>query len=142
EDSREQARGGFGFTWPARFPVTRLDHVLYRGFGASFDEVLERGSSDHRAVLAGRDLKTAMGQCWSRAASVGALTGRLSGGTVGPRHELVGDLGADERIAGLVVGGRTGEDHADDVAVRVEQRSARVAVADDAALRIDLPDER
>ena len=57
EDSREQARGGFGFTWPARFPVTRLDHVLYRGFDASFDEVLERGSSDHRAVLAGLDLK-------------------------------------------------------------------------------------
>src|SRR5699024_10067066 len=57
DDSREQSRGGFGFTWPARFPVTRLDHVLYRGFDASFDEVLERGSSDHRAVLAGLDLK-------------------------------------------------------------------------------------
>src|SRR5699024_4410249 len=57
EGSREQARGGFGFTWPARFPVTRLDHVLSRGFDASFDEVLERGSSDHRAVLAGLDLK-------------------------------------------------------------------------------------
>lgn len=57
EDSRIQARGGFGFTWPARFPVTRLDHVLYRGFAATSDEVLERGSSDHRAVLAGLDLK-------------------------------------------------------------------------------------
>ncbi len=57
EDSRVQARGGFGFTWPARFPVTRLDHVLYRGFAATSDEVLERGSSDHRAVLAGLDLK-------------------------------------------------------------------------------------
>src|SRR5699024_381945 len=56
-DSRAPARGGSGFTRPARFPVTRLDHVLYRGFAASFDEVLERGSSDHRAVLAGLDLK-------------------------------------------------------------------------------------
>lgn len=56
-DSREQARGGFGFTWPARFPVTRLDHVLYRGFDATSDEVLDRGSSDHRAVLAGLDLQ-------------------------------------------------------------------------------------
>ena len=56
-DSREQARGGFGFTWPARFPVTRLDHVLYRGFEATSDEVLSRGSSDHRAVFVGLDLK-------------------------------------------------------------------------------------
>ncbi|WGP06967.1 endonuclease/exonuclease/phosphatase family protein [Bacillus subtilis] len=57
KDSREEARGGFGFTWPSQFPVTRLDHVLYRGFDATSDEVLERGSSDHRAVLAGLDLK-------------------------------------------------------------------------------------
>ncbi|WP_166970087.1 endonuclease/exonuclease/phosphatase family protein [Brevibacterium atlanticum] len=56
-DSREQARGGFGFTWPAQFPVTRLDHILYRGFDATSDEVLDKGSSDHRAVLAGLDLK-------------------------------------------------------------------------------------
>ncbi|GAA1870082.1 endonuclease/exonuclease/phosphatase family protein [Brevibacterium marinum] len=56
EDSRLEARGGFGFTWPAKFPVTRLDHVLYRGFEATSDEVLDRGSSDHRAVLAGLDL--------------------------------------------------------------------------------------
>lgn len=57
EDSRVEAGGGFGFTWPARFPVTRLDHVLYRGFEATSDEVLGRGSSDHRAVVAGLNLK-------------------------------------------------------------------------------------
>lgn len=57
EDSREEAHGGFGYTWPARFPVTRLDHILYRGFDATSDEVLNRGSSDHRAVIAGLDLK-------------------------------------------------------------------------------------
>ncbi|SMX75207.1 endonuclease/exonuclease/phosphatase family protein [Brevibacterium antiquum] len=57
EDTRVETGGGFGFTWPARFPVTRLDHVLYRGFDATSDEVLDRGSSDHRAVLAGLDLK-------------------------------------------------------------------------------------
>lgn len=57
EDTRVETGGGFGFTWPARFPVTRLDHVLYRGFEATSDEVLGRGSSDHRAVLAGLDLK-------------------------------------------------------------------------------------
>ncbi|MCD1287363.1 MULTISPECIES: endonuclease/exonuclease/phosphatase family protein [unclassified Brevibacterium] len=57
EDSRAEAHGGFGYTWPARFPVTRLDHILYRGFDATSDEVLNRGSSDHRAVIAGLDLK-------------------------------------------------------------------------------------
>lgn len=56
EDSRVEARGGFGFTWPAVFPVTRLDHILYRGFDATSDRVLDRGTSDHRAVLAGLDL--------------------------------------------------------------------------------------
>ncbi|RBP62743.1 vancomycin resistance protein VanJ [Brevibacterium sanguinis] len=57
EDSRIEAHGGFGFTWPAVFPVTRLDHILYRGFEATSDEVLDRGTSDHRAVIAGLDLK-------------------------------------------------------------------------------------
>lgn len=56
EDSRVEARGGFGFTWPSQFPVTRLDHVLYRGFDATSDEVLDRGSSDHRGVFVGLDL--------------------------------------------------------------------------------------
>ncbi len=57
QDSRAEARGGFGFTWPAVFPVTRLDHVLYRGFDATSDEVLGRGTSDHRGVIAGLDFK-------------------------------------------------------------------------------------
>lgn len=57
EDSRAETHGGFGFTWPSQFPVTRLDHVLYRGFDATSDKVLDRGSSDHRAVIAGLDLK-------------------------------------------------------------------------------------
>ncbi|MCM1013788.1 endonuclease/exonuclease/phosphatase family protein [Brevibacterium sp. XM4083] len=56
KDTRVEARGGFGFTWPARFPVTRLDHILYRGFTATSDRVLGEGTSDHRAVIAGLDL--------------------------------------------------------------------------------------
>lgn len=56
EDSRVEAHGGFGFTWPSVFPVTRLDHILYRGFDATSDRVLGRGTSDHRAVIAGLDL--------------------------------------------------------------------------------------
>lgn len=50
-DSREAVGGGFGFTWPARLPVTRLDHALSRGLDPVGDEVLDRGTSDHRAVL-------------------------------------------------------------------------------------------
>lgn len=50
DDSRAQVGGGFGFTWPARFPVVRLDHVLSRGFTVKHDAVLDAGTSDHRAV--------------------------------------------------------------------------------------------
>lgn len=57
KDTRTEARGGFGFTWPGVFPVTRLDHILYRGFDATSDEVLGRGTSDHRAVVAGLNLE-------------------------------------------------------------------------------------
>ncbi|GAA2095882.1 MULTISPECIES: endonuclease/exonuclease/phosphatase family protein [Brevibacterium] len=55
EDSREAVGGGFGFTWPGVFPVTRLDHVLSRGLDPVGDEVLGRGTSDHRAILASYD---------------------------------------------------------------------------------------
>ncbi len=52
-DSRETVKGGFGFTWPARFPMTRPDHVLGRGVTAVSDQVLDAGGSDHRAVVVG-----------------------------------------------------------------------------------------
>jgi len=55
-DSRQAVRGGFGFTWPASFPVTRPDHVLGRGMTPISDQVLTAGGSDHRAVLVGLDL--------------------------------------------------------------------------------------
>ncbi len=55
EDSRQAVGGGFGFTWPGIFPVTRLDHVLSRGLEPVGDEVLGRGTSDHRAILASYD---------------------------------------------------------------------------------------
>ena len=55
-DSRETVRGGFGFTWPAEFPMTRPDHVLGRGLTAVSDTVLAAGGSDHRAVLVALDL--------------------------------------------------------------------------------------
>lgn len=55
-DSRETVKGGFGFTWPASFPLTRPDHVLGRGLTPVSDQVLLSGGSDHRAVVVGLDL--------------------------------------------------------------------------------------
>ena len=56
-DSRETVKGGFGFTWPADFPITRPDHVLGRGVTAVSDTVLPAVGSDHRAVLVGLSLR-------------------------------------------------------------------------------------
>lgn len=52
-DSRQKAAGGFGFTWPAQFPLTRPDHVLAKGVTPVSDQVLAGGGSDHRMVLVG-----------------------------------------------------------------------------------------
>lgn len=52
QDSRRVAGGGFGFTWPAKAPVTRPDHVLSKGFEVVSDAVLAAHGSDHRAILA------------------------------------------------------------------------------------------
>jgi len=43
---------GFGFTWPAAFPLVRIDHVYERGFADRGAETLRAGASDHLAVLA------------------------------------------------------------------------------------------
>ncbi len=47
-----QSAGGFGFSWPAQFPVVRLDHVLVRGFDARDMATQRLGDSDHLAVSA------------------------------------------------------------------------------------------
>jgi vancomycin resistance protein VanJ len=47
-----EVKTGFGFTWPAAFPLTRPDHVLARGLTATGDAVLPANGSDHRAVRA------------------------------------------------------------------------------------------
>ncbi|MFC0505911.1 endonuclease/exonuclease/phosphatase family protein [Micromonospora costi] len=51
-DAQADAGRGFGFTWPAAAPVTRPDHVLYRGVTATAAGVLRTPDSDHRAVTA------------------------------------------------------------------------------------------
>lgn len=48
----DDARAGFGFTWPARYPVTRPDHILFRGFTATGASVIASPGTDHLAALA------------------------------------------------------------------------------------------
>lgn len=43
---------GFGFTWPASFPMARIDHILVRGVEPTKAWVMESTGSDHRPVVA------------------------------------------------------------------------------------------
>lgn len=55
-DTRRAVGGGFGFTYPAQFPLVRLDHIMVKGLTPVSDTVLPRGTSDHRGVVAGLDI--------------------------------------------------------------------------------------
>ncbi|MFD8823199.1 endonuclease/exonuclease/phosphatase family protein [Streptomyces sp. NPDC059605] len=44
---------GFGFSWPAAFPLTRIDHILTRGVTPTDAWTLPSTGSDHRPVAAG-----------------------------------------------------------------------------------------
>ncbi|WP_121748035.1 endonuclease/exonuclease/phosphatase family protein [Streptomyces sp. E2N166] len=50
---QDVAGDGFGFTWPAKFPVVRIDHVLVRGVEPESSWLLPATGSDHRPVAAG-----------------------------------------------------------------------------------------
>ncbi|MFC0622649.1 endonuclease/exonuclease/phosphatase family protein [Kribbella deserti] len=43
---------GFGFTWPAEFPMARIDHILVRGVVPTKAWVLPATGSDHRPIMA------------------------------------------------------------------------------------------
>ncbi|MGW7412000.1 endonuclease/exonuclease/phosphatase family protein [Streptomyces sp. NPDC054863] len=52
--SAQAAAGdGFGFTWPAKFPVARIDQILVRGVEPKSSWVLPATGSDHLPVAAG-----------------------------------------------------------------------------------------
>ncbi|WP_243708406.1 endonuclease/exonuclease/phosphatase family protein [Actinomadura sp. GC306] len=51
--AHDEAGHGFDFTWPARFPLVRIDHVLVRGVKPRTAWVLPPTASDHRPVAAG-----------------------------------------------------------------------------------------
>ncbi|HEX5595471.1 MAG TPA: endonuclease/exonuclease/phosphatase family protein [Micromonosporaceae bacterium] len=52
-DAQADAGQGPGFTWPATLPITRPDHIFYRGLTAASADVVRTPASDHRAVIAG-----------------------------------------------------------------------------------------
>lgn len=51
-NAQVEAGDGFGFTWPSSFPITRPDHILYKGMTATSANVAPATGSDHRAALA------------------------------------------------------------------------------------------
>ena len=51
--AQDAAGDGFGFTWPARFPVARIDQILVRGVEPESSWVLPATGSDHLPVAAG-----------------------------------------------------------------------------------------
>jgi vancomycin resistance protein VanJ len=50
--AQEMAGDGFGFTWPASFPVVRIDQILVKGVHPDSSWVLPPNGSDHRPVEA------------------------------------------------------------------------------------------
>ncbi|MFJ6065424.1 endonuclease/exonuclease/phosphatase family protein [Streptomyces tendae] len=53
-DSVQDAAGdGFGFSWPAKFPVARIDQILVRGVEPTGSWTLPATGSDHLPVAAG-----------------------------------------------------------------------------------------
>jgi vancomycin resistance protein VanJ len=52
ESAQDVAGNGFGFTWPAFFPVVRIDEILVRGVEPDNSWVLPANGSDHRPVEA------------------------------------------------------------------------------------------
>jgi vancomycin resistance protein VanJ len=53
KSAQDAAGDGFGFTWPARFPVARIDQILVKGVQPVDSWVLPATGSDHRPVAAG-----------------------------------------------------------------------------------------
>ncbi|WP_343235229.1 endonuclease/exonuclease/phosphatase family protein [Streptomyces sp. SID10853] len=51
--AQEVAGDGFGFTWPTKFPVARIDQILVRGVRPESSWVLPANGSDHLPVAAG-----------------------------------------------------------------------------------------
>ncbi|MEU6762940.1 endonuclease/exonuclease/phosphatase family protein [Streptomyces sp. NPDC046853] len=53
DSAQDEAGDGFGFSYPAKFPVTRIDQILVRGVEPTDSWVLPATGSDHLPVAAG-----------------------------------------------------------------------------------------
>ncbi|MFE3880922.1 endonuclease/exonuclease/phosphatase family protein [Kitasatospora sp. NPDC059146] len=51
--AQDTAGDGFGFSYPASFPMVRIDQILLRGVTATYSRVLPDDGSDHLPVAAG-----------------------------------------------------------------------------------------
>ncbi|GAA0949792.1 endonuclease/exonuclease/phosphatase family protein [Actinocorallia libanotica] len=51
--AQETAGNGFGFSWPAKFPMVRIDQILVRGVKPENARLLPPTGSDHLPVAAG-----------------------------------------------------------------------------------------
>ena len=47
-----QSTPSFGFSWPAGFPLARIDHVFQRGMSPQENTMLRTGDSDHLGLVA------------------------------------------------------------------------------------------
>jgi len=52
-DEPRTSQWGLGFTWPAHFPVARVDHLLERHLSVVSNVVLPANGSDHRPIEVG-----------------------------------------------------------------------------------------
>ncbi|MFE9928648.1 endonuclease/exonuclease/phosphatase family protein [Streptomyces sp. NPDC005533] len=50
--AQREAGAGFGFTWPARFPMVRIDQILVKGMSVTTAWTLPATGSDHLPVAA------------------------------------------------------------------------------------------
>ncbi|MFH9069589.1 endonuclease/exonuclease/phosphatase family protein [Streptomyces alboflavus] len=57
DSAQEKAGDGFGFTWPAKFPVARIDQILVRGVQPQAAWTLPATGSDHLPVAAAIDYR-------------------------------------------------------------------------------------
>ena len=51
--AQDAAGNGFGFSWPAKFPIVRIDQILVRGVKPANARLLPPTGSDHLPVAAG-----------------------------------------------------------------------------------------
>ena len=51
-----QSTPSFGFSWPAGFPLARIDHVFQRGLLPRENTMVRAGDSDHLALVASFDI--------------------------------------------------------------------------------------